>query len=249
MSSDIKRKVVLITGAGSGIGRATAIKLHVLGAILAITDRDIFGTQETYRLCGGKPHYWGVLDVTNKDDISIRIAEIVSRFEHIDHVFNCAGINPTTYALTDTSDEYFDSLMNVNVKGVYNITKETILYMAKGVGSYVNVSSICGLRPKNGFAIYCATKYAIIGFSKSMALELGPMGIRTNVVAPGYIDTPTNAAVVEGQEAVKAMVDATSLGRMGTAEEVADVVVFLMSKEARYMNGSVVEIDGGIKLI
>ncbi|CAG8958712.1 hypothetical protein HYFRA_00011554 [Hymenoscyphus fraxineus] len=247
MSSDIKRKVVVVELGN----RAAAIKLHSLGAILAITDRDIFGTQETHSLCGGKPHYWGVLDVTNKDDISIRIAEIVSRFGHIDHVFNCAGINPTTYALTDTSDGYFDSLMNVNVKGVYNITKgqATIPYMASGGGSYVNVSSICGLRPKNGFAIYCATKYAIIGFSKSMALELGPRGIRTNVVAPGYIDTPTNAAVVEGKEAVKAMVDATSLGRMGTAEEVADVVVFLMSKEARYMNGSVVEIDGGVKLI
>lgn len=116
-------------------------------------------------------------------------------------------------------------------------------------GSYVNVSSICGLRPKKEMAIYCATKYAIIGFSKSMALELGPKGIRTNIVAPGYIDTPTNAGVLAGREAVQTMVEATSLGRLGTAEEVADVVAFLMSEEARYMNGSVVEIDGGVKLI
>lgn len=119
--------------------------------------------------------------------------------------------------------------------------------MASPGGSYVNVSSICGLHPVANQAIYCATKYGVIGFSKSMALELGPKGIRTNVVAPGYIDTPTNAGVVKGPEYVKRMEQGNSLGRLGTPEEVADVVAFLMSGEARYMNGSVVEIDGGLK--
>jgi NAD(P)-dependent dehydrogenase (short-subunit alcohol dehydrogenase family) len=96
-------------------------------------------------------------------------------------------------------------------------------------------------------SVYCTTKYGLIGFSKCMALELGPRGIRTNVVAPGYIDTPTNAGVVKGGEAVERMVSGNALGRMGTAEEVADVVAFLFSEEARYMNGSVVEVDGAIK--
>jgi len=101
------------------------------------------------------------------------------------------------------------------------------------------------LRPTPGFAVYCATKYGIIGFSKCLALELGGKGIRTNVVAPGYIDTPTNAMVVEGREAVDRVVERVSMGRLGRAEEVADVVVWLMGDEAGYVNGSVVEVNGG----
>lgn len=110
----------------------------------------------------------------------------------------------------------------------------------------MNVSSIAGIRPTAGFAVYCATKFGIIGFSKCVALELGGKGIRTNVVAPGYIDTPTNASVVAGKEAVERDSQRISMGRMGTADEIADVVIFLMSEEARYMNGSVVEVNGGV---
>jgi len=96
--------------------------------------------------------------------------------------------------------------------------------------------------------VYCTTKYGLIGFSKCIALELGPRGIRTNVIAPGYIDTPTNAGIVKGGQAVERMVNGNALGRLGTPEDVADVVAFLFSEEARYMNGAVVEIDGGIKM-
>lgn len=111
----------------------------------------------------------------------------------------------------------------------------------------MNVSSICGLEPTAGFAVYCASKYGVIGFSKCIALELGPKGIRTNIIAPGYIDTPTNAGVVAGPESVERMRAGVSLGRLGTPEEVADVVSFLFSDESRYMNGSVVEITGGVR--
>ncbi|KAF4308571.1 hypothetical protein GTA08_BOTSDO03609 [Botryosphaeria dothidea] len=248
MASDLKGKNILITGAGSGIGRATALKLHSLGALLALTDVNLDGVADTFHQCGGKPHYAGQLDVSSKDDVDRRLAEILAQFDsRIDHVFNCAGVNPTSFALTDTTDAYWAKLMDVNLKGTYFITRATIPHMASPGGSYVNVSSICGLHPVANQAIYCATKYGVIGFSKSMALELGPKGIRTNVVAPGYIDTPTNAGVVKGPEYVKRMEQGNSLGRLGTPEEVADVVAFLMSGEARYMNGSVVEIDGGLK--
>lgn len=111
----------------------------------------------------------------------------------------------------------------------------------------MNVSSRCGLEATSGFAVYCASKYAVIGFSKCMALELGPKGIRTNVVAPGYIDTPTNASVVAGKESVARLEASVAMKRMGTPEEVADVVAFLMGSESTYMNGSVVEINGGLK--
>lgn len=110
--------------------------------------------------------------------------------------------------------------------------------------SIVNVSSVCGMVPISHFSVYCATKYAVIGFSKCMALELGGRGVRVNVVAPGYIDTPTNASVVEGKAAVRKMGGMVATERLGTPEEVAGVMCFLMSGDAGYVNGSVVEVNG-----
>lgn len=125
------------------------------------------------------------------------------------------------------------------------MTRACIPHLVSG-SSFVNVSSISGIRPTAGFAIYCATKFGVIGFSKCIALELGSKGIRTNIVAPGYINTPSNASVVAGPEAVERDRQRISLGRVGSADEIADVVIFLMSEEARYMNGSVVEVTGGV---
>lgn len=162
-------------------------------------------------------------------------------------VFNCAGINPTSIPLEDTPDEYWDKLVNVNLKGVFNVTRAAIPHLKSGA-SFVNVSSISGIRGSAMQAVYCTTKFGLIGFSKSMALELGPKGIRVNCVAPGYIDTPTNAGIVKGGEAVERMRYGNALERLGTPEEVADVVAFLFGEGARYVNGSVVEIDGAIKM-
>ncbi|TVY68676.1 3-oxoacyl-[acyl-carrier-protein] reductase FabG, partial [Lachnellula suecica] len=161
------------------------------------------------------------------------------------HILNCAGVNPTNLPTAEITDEYWDTLVNTNLKGLFNITRACIPHLVSGA-SFVNVSSVAGLGPTAGFAVYCATKYGIIGFSKCMALELGPKGIRTNVVAPGFIDTPTNAAVVSGPGVVEQYVKRVAVGRMGTPEEVADAVVFLFGEGSRYMNGSVVEISGGI---
>ena len=129
---------------------------------------------------------------------------------------------------------------------MFNITRAVIPHLKSG-SSFVNVSSISGLSGSAGHAVYCASKFGVIGFSKCTALELGPKGIRVNIVAPGYIDTPTNSSVVKGKESVERSARSVSMGRLGMAEEVADVVAFLFGEEARYMNGSVVEITGGIK--
>jgi len=126
------------------------------------------------------------------------------------------------------------------------MTRACIPHLERG-SAFVNVSSVAGVRPLSEMAVYCASKYAVIGFSQCLALELGPKGIRTNVVAPGYIDTPTSAGVLAGPETLAEYAKGVSLGRIGTAEEVADVVAFLFSDESRYMNGSVVEVNGGIK--
>ncbi|KAI1453034.1 3-oxoacyl-reductase [Annulohypoxylon moriforme] len=257
MSSSLAGKVILLTGAASGIGRGTAIKLHDLGAVLAITDINEAGIVETLELCGGsggggngsKHHHTSlVLDVSSAADVVQCVTEVVAKYGHIDHVFNCAGINPTSMPLTETSEEYFDKLVSVNLKGMYNVTKATIPHLTTPGGSYVNVSSISGWNPTKGTAIYCATKFAVIGFSKCMALELGPKNIRVNVIAPGYIDTPTNAGIAKGTpEARKGMEQGNALGRMGTPDDIAGVVAFLMSDEARYMNGSVVGVDGMLR--
>ncbi|KAI8957065.1 3-oxoacyl-reductase [Daldinia sp. FL1419] len=254
MSSSLSGKVILLTGAASGIGRGTAIKLHSLGAILAITDINEAGITETLALCAGAGgdnaghHSTHALDVSNSAEVEQRVAEVVKSHGHIDHVFNCAGVNPIAMSLADTSEAYFDKLVGVNLKGMFNVTKATMPYVTAPGGSYVNVSSISGWNPDVGTAVYCATKFGAIGFSKCVALELGPKGVRVNIVAPGYIDTPTNAGIVRGTaEARQRMEQGNALGRMGTPEDVAGVVAFLMSDEARYMNGSVVGVDGMLR--
>lgn len=236
-------KVILITGAGSGIGRATAQKLSSLGATCAISDINQDGLQGTKTLIG-EHHSADILDVGDPTACKNYIDAVADQHGHLDHIFNCAGVNPTSMPLEETTDAYFDKLCNANIKGIYNMTKHSIPYMKSG-SSYVNVSSISGLHPSNGTAIYCATKYAVVGFSKSMALELGPKGVRVNIVAPGFIDTPSNGNVVAGPESVKRGEQKVAMGRFGTAEEVAEVVAFLMGDGASYMNGSVVEVNGG----
>lgn len=240
-------KVILITGAASGIGRAAAVKLAKLGASLALTDINEAGLLETAELTSPADVITAELDVSNMAHCELVVNETVQYFQRLDHVFNCAGINPTAYPLVDLPEGYFDKLMAVNVKGVFNVTKATIPHLKEHSGcSYVNASSILGMMPSKEMAVYCATKYAVIGFSKSMALELGPKGIRVNIIAPGNIDTPTNASVVAGTEAIKKSEAAVSWGRLGKPDEIADVVAFLMSEGAQYMNGSLVEINGGM---
>jgi len=247
MSSSLNGKVALITGASSGIGRATAIKLSKLGCALALTDIAEAGLSETAELCHTEKIITAVLDVSNAAQCELVVKETAEYFQRLDHVFNCAGINPTAYPLLELPEGYFDKLVDVNLKGTYNVTKAALPRMKEHAGcSFVNVSSILGQRPSKLMATYCATKYAIVGFSKSLALELGEKGIRVNIISPGYINTPTNATVVAGPDAVKSSEASVSLGRLGQPEEVADVVAFLMSDEAKYMNGSVVEINGGL---
>ncbi|TGO51895.1 hypothetical protein BCON_0152g00180 [Botryotinia convoluta] len=251
MPSSFQNKTILITGAGSGIGRATAIKLASLGASLYLSDMNPDSVSKTRELCphvessSNQQFHMHSLDVSDSQACNTYILDLVREYITIDHVFNCAGINPTAIPIEDITDEYWDRLMNVNLKGTFNITRAVASHLTSG-SSFVNVSSVCGMVPVSQFSVYCATKYAVVGFSKCMALELGARGIRTNVVAPGYIDTPTNVSVLGGEEEVRKMEGALASGRFGLPEEVADVVAFLMSEEARYVNGSVVEVNGGM---
>jgi NAD(P)-dependent dehydrogenase (short-subunit alcohol dehydrogenase family) len=192
------------------------------------------------------PRYSQTVDVSSTAQVQSFIAATMQRFNRIDHVFNCAGVNPTSMPLEDTTDEYWDKLMNTNLKGVFLVTRECVPHLKKGA-SIVNVSSISGIRGSALQSPYCATKFGLIGLSKSLALEIGPRGIRVNCVAPGYIDTPSNAGIVKGGDAIEKMRMGNALERLGSPEEVADVVSFLFGEESRYVNGAVVEVDGAVR--
>ncbi|KAJ6106653.1 hypothetical protein N7512_010170 [Penicillium capsulatum] len=244
-SYDFSKQVILITGAASGIGLATAKALYSSKARLALCDINI----EPLKALGNDEQNVKTyqLDVTSSPDTAEVTRSVIRDFGSINHLFNCAGINPTESQLTDTTDKYWDKIVDTNVKGTYLMTRAIIPHL-KAHSSIVNVSSIAGSRAMAGWAIYNMSKFGIVGFSKSMALELGPKNIRVNVVAPGHIHTPTNLVVKQGEDAVKATAPKVSaMERFGTAEEVASVVIFLMSDAATYVNGSVVDIDGGAK--
>ncbi len=185
------------------------------------------------------------LDVTSSSQCDRTVASVLQHFGKVDFLFNCAGVNPTYFPLEETTDDYWNLIVNTSLQGTYLMTRACVPHLAAG-SAIVNVSSISGLRASAGYAIYNAAKFGVIGFSKAMALELGPKGIRVNVVAPGGIITPTNNSVRQGEEVVRRTAEAVALRRMGTAEEVANVVAFLFSDQSSYVNGSVVEISGGV---
>lgn len=246
--SSLSGKVILITGAGNGIGRATSIKLAAEGAILALSDIDLASVTKTAAQCKdkqpGQHHSVELVDVSDVSSVHAWVTATISRHGRLDHIFNCAGINPIQIPTIDTTDDYAQRLMSVNLLGTFNVCRACIPYLSSG-SSIVNVSSIVGTQPRAEMAIYAATKAGVIGLSKAMALELGPQGIRVNAVAPGEIHTSTNVSVVAGEKIVQQAGEKVALGRLGQPDEVADVVVWMF--QSSYMNGSVVEINGGVE--
>lgn len=240
-------KVVIITGAGSGIGRVAAIKLASLGATVALTDINETALSESLSLCGSTAveHMISTFDVGSTNECNRFVQDVVNRYGRIDYVLNNAGVNPTAMPTEDTPDSYWDKLVNTNLKGTFNISRACIPHLKAGA-SIINTSSIFGQKPGAGLGVYCATKYGIIGFTKSLALELGPRGIRVNAVAPGEIVTPTNKFVREGADAMESVAQQIGLRRMGQPQEVAEVIAFLFSESSSFMNGSIVEVNGGM---
>lgn len=226
--------------------RATALKLSSLGASISLCDINL-SLLQTVASEIPTPSYIHQVDVGSTEQVEAFVSATIQELGKIDHVFNCAGVNPTSIPLEDTPDAYWDKLVNTNLKGVFLVTRTCLPHLKRG-STIVNVSSISGIRGSALQSVYCTTKFGLIGMSKSLAQELGPRGIRVNCVAPGYIDTPSNAGIVKGGEAVERMRMGNALERLGTPEEVADVVAFLMGEESRYVNGAVLEIDGAVKM-
>ena len=244
----LKGKVAAITGGARGIGHSTAVKFSAEGARVAVCDINPDLTQKTLeeiRSGGGEADGY-VVDVTNKEQIAAMVKGVMAKWGRIDCVVNNAGIVMDAQ-LKNMSDMQFDTVIDVNLKGVYNCTRAVVdIMIAQQSGVILTTSSIVGLYGNFGQTNYAASKFAVIGMTKTWARELGRKGIRAIAVCPGFISTPILNKMPD--DVLKAMAKKVPNGRLGTPEEVANVFAFLASDDASYINGAVISVDGGMTL-
>ena len=242
----LKDKVAIITGAGRGIGRAIALQLAREGAVVACWDVDLeSATQMANEIMGmgGQALSAGV-DVTDPEGVSAAVEEVLSQFSRVDILVNNAGITRDNLLVRMSAGEW-DQVLDVNLKGVFHCTKALARQMMKQrQGRIVNIASVVGLMGNAGQSNYCAAKAGIIGFTKAVAKELASRSVTVNAIAPGFIETEMTKQL--GEENRDAFMQAIPLRRFGTPEDVALLVSFLVSEDAGYLTGQVVNVDGGM---
>ena len=246
-------KVVLVTGGGSGIGRATALKFSSEGASVVIGNRNEKAGQETVELikqAGGKASFCKT-DVTKLENVQNLIKYTVDTYGGLHAAYNNAGVEDPQAMTPEQEEDTFNLVMDVNVKGVWYSMKCEIEYMlANGGGAIVNTSSIAGVIGFPGHAPYTASKHAVLGLTKTAALEYATQGIRINAVCPGAIETPMLKDFTKGDAAtLEYMKSLHPIGRLGKPEEIADAVVWLCSHEASFVLGQGITVDGGFTAI
>jgi len=244
----LKGNVAVITGAGQGIGLATAIKFAREGAKVVACDINGKSVEETVSLIlaeGGEAIGF-VVDVTDKDSIAHMVEGVMAQWGRIDTLVNNAGIVEDAQ-FKKMSDDQFDRVVDVNLKGVYNCTKAVVdIMLAQSSGCILNASSIVGIYGNFGQTNYAATKFGVIGMVKTWARELGRKGIRANAICPGFVETPILSAMPA--KIIQMMADRVPLGRLGRPDEIAATYAWLASSEASYINGAVIEVSGGATL-
>ncbi len=249
----VSGKTALVTGAGAGIGRATARKFSTEGAKVVVSDIDSTGGIETVRLIhadGGKAIFIQA-DCSKPEDVKALIEGVVEEYESLDCVCNNAGIEGKIAPFAEQTIENYDAVMNVNARGMFLCLRAEIREMlTSGGGAIVNLASIAGLIGFPGIAPYTASKHAVNGLTKNAALEYGKDGIRVNSICPGGIDTRMLDSLAEqtsgGQQTSQQMMAPLHpLGRIGTPEEVAELIVWLCSDRAAFITGANIPIDGG----
>jgi len=244
----LKDKVSIITGAAGGIGLATAQKFAAEGAKVVVCDVNqaaIDAAVSGIKADGGEAMGY-LVDVTNKAQIAAMVEGVKKQYGRIDVLVNNAGIvmDAQLYKMTD---DQFDKVIDINLRGVYNCTKAVVDTMiAQNYGVILNASSVVGVYGNFGQTNYAATKFGVIGFVKTWAKELGKKGIRANAVCPGFVAT----AIIKDmpENVIKAMEDKIPMKRMAKPEEIANLYAFLASDEASYINGAAIEITGGLTL-
>ncbi|KAJ3665739.1 hypothetical protein Zmor_001218 [Zophobas morio] len=244
-------KVVLVTGASSGIGAATAVHFSKLGAKLALTGRNLENLTKTAEQCASKPLLI-TADVTKEDDLRKIIETTIQHYDKLDVLVNNAGVIESG-GIETTSLEQYDRLFNTNVRAVYFITMLAVPYLIKTKGSIVNVSSVTGIRASAGLLSYCMSKSALDQFTKCVALDLAPKQVRVNSVNPGVVVTNLHKRGGMSEEQYKEFLNRCqtthALGRPGQPEEVAKTIAFLASDDATFITGAILPVDGGRQLL
>ncbi len=244
----MRGKVALVTGAGSGIGRASALTFAAAGARVVVCDVAADAGEASVQMiqaAGGEAAFIPA-DVSVSDQVAALIGHITERYGRLDYAHNNAGIEPGGGTFIDYPEAAWDRLMGINLKGVWLCMKYEITQMLmQGGGAIVNTSSIFGL-VGGGSVAYVASKHGVVGLTKTAAVQYATAGIRVNAVCPGFIETPMlERALSGGPEARTALVARHPIGRLGTPEEVAEVVVWLCSDAASFVTGQTLGVDGG----
>ncbi|MFC8102255.1 SDR family NAD(P)-dependent oxidoreductase [Streptomyces sp. NPDC057363] len=246
---DFTGQVAFVTGASSGMGLATARAFAASGASVALADIDEATVTRVAQQLEEEGHQVLALlcDVTVEDQVAAAVDRTVDIFGRLDMAYNNAGIMPPPTDAADESADQFDRVNAVNLRGIWASMKHELRHMrTRGSGAVVNCSSLGGLVGNPGRAAYHATKHGVIGLTRSAALEYGPRGVRINAVCPGTIATPMVDAMVEGGELDRDQAEAgQAIDRLGTADEVAQAVLWLSSPGSSYITGIALPVDGG----
>lgn len=248
IQKQFKNKVVLVTGAAEGIGESAAQAFAAQGAKVVLVDIDKEGEQVAQDICAqGYEAVFQTCDVSNSESVTALFTFIQDNFGRLDIAFNNAGIDIESGKLADGNEDVFDKIMDVNVKGVWLCMQHEIQIMLKtGGGAIVNTASVAGLGAAPKMSIYAASKHAVVGLTKSAAVEYAKKGIRVNAICPAVIDTNMYRRAVAGDEKKAHMIGSMHpVGRIGKVEEVVGAVLYLTSDAASFTTGVTLPIDGG----
>ena len=249
MKNDLQGKVAIITGGTSGIGRDTAVLFAEAGAKVVVAGRREAEGNETVDLIrkAGGVGLFVKTDVSKGRDIEALVRRSVEKFGRVDTAFNNAGIEGNWRPIVDQSEEEWDHVININLKGVWLCVKHEIQQMIKqgGGGTIVNMSSVAGLMGAPAAAPYCASKHGVIGLTRTAALEYAKQKIRVNAVCPAVIETPMEQRLFGEPEAHKYALSMHPIGRLGTPREIAEAVLWLCSEKSSFMTGHYIVLDGG----
>ncbi len=245
-------KAALVTGGSSGIGRATAAAFAREGAKVAVADVNAAGGRETASMLeeSGAEALFLQADVTKASEVEAMVDKVVGAWGKLDYAFNNAGVGGGAGSISTVTEADWDFVMDVNSKGVWLCMKYELRQMEKqGGGAVVNTSSVFGLAGDAGGAAYTASKHAVMGLTKSGALEYAESGIRVNAVCPGFIRTPMTKGIQDDPESLRRMMARHPLARGAEPEEVAEAVIWLCSDAASFVTGHGLAVDGGFMAI